>query len=183
MSISIIWSLTNGGAAVDEPVNLGNINPGSSSTIQRVYFAHNGDNPIMDCALYMGEYSGTYAGANGPVQDYAELIDWADTTVSGNFGGLAVNMDATGNFSSSWPAFWDKTPSHGLSHLIQTGVGDTIINAVEVPSEASSEMTVSGEVPADMTEWPSFQLKIDTPINANAAVRQMDLRLRFKYTS
>lgn len=183
MTVSIVWSLSNGGSAVDEPVDLGDIGVGQNSTALQVFVAHTGEEPITNCALYMGEYTDTYGGDAGAIADYSSLIEWGNSPSAGGYGGLAVNFDAEGSFASSWPSFGDSSPSHGLSHMLRSGVGDTFGNAIMFPPEASSEMTVSGVIPAEMTNWPSFQLRLAVPSDESSALRQMELRLRFIYTS
>jgi len=184
MTVSITWSLTNGGAAVGEPVNLGSVGAGSTATAQQLFISHDGVSSITGCRLYLAEYSGSYTGGATAAADYSEIVSWGDEAAEADFGGLQINMDTQGGFASSWPTYGDKTPSHGKSQHVRTGVADTFSNGVILITDMNAWMLSPGVIPASMTTWPSFQIRSITPTNeGTSGARQFDLRLRFTYTS
>lgn len=178
--VNITWSTTNGGSGISN-LSHGNGAAGANLTAQTVYIRHSGSNPITNAKLYLAQKSGTYSGAATASADYTEILGWGDGNLSTNYGGLQFNFNATGSFpGASWPVYNAKNPTNGAS--VRTGVGDSIANAIALPSATGA--TNVGEIPAGSSPNVRFQMRFRIPNNEGTlGARQVDLRLRYTYTS
>ena len=181
MAVSITWSETNGGAAISQPLNHGNVENGSSTTEKTIYVRHDGSNPITSCAFYLQQYSGSYNGDSSASADYNELIAWGDDATEDGFGGYLVNMNATGSWASGWATYDAKTPDYGF--VCRTGTADTSGNA-ETLLEEMGLTSGDGEIQTGASPNVRFKCRIDVPtVEDTAGKRQFDLTLKYTYTS
>lgn len=181
MAVNIIWSLSNGGAAISDPLDHGIKGNGESTDAQIVYLEHDGSNPITNCGFYIGEYSGTYDGDFSAPADLQELLDWGDATLEDEFGGFQINMDATGGFpAGAWPTYLDKQPTNGSAFF--SGIGDGLANKILLA--ISMGLSSIGVIPAGSAPNVRFQSRVQIPTNEDVVgVREFDQKLRFTFTS
>lgn len=180
MAVNIVFSTTNGGSSITT-LSHGNSSPGSNTTAQTLYIRHDGTNPITNCKLYMAQKSGAYSGAATAAQDFTELLGWGDGNLSTNYGGMLFNFNAIGSFpGGNWPVYNNKTPTSG--NTVRTGVGDSTTNAISIPSATGAPSV--GVIPQGSTPNVRFQVRFKVP-NSEGTLgnRQVDLRLRYTYTS
>jgi len=181
MSVNVIWSYTNGGTAISDLINHGNIANGNTSTAKTIYLRHDGASEITNVGVYIRQYSGTYNGDATAASDFAEIIAWGDNSASNTFGGIHINWDAVGAFpAASWPLYNDKDPSNGFTH--RTGVGDSEGNAVTIPTATGA--TTAGEIEAGASPNVRFQLRVQVPTAEDTTgTRQFDQVIRYSFTS
>jgi hypothetical protein len=181
MTVSVIWSLTNGAAAIGSTVDHGMYSSSSYTTPLELFIRHNGTNSITDAGLYIREFSGTYSGGFTASSDLAELIEWGDSVAELSFGGFHNNFLATTSYpNSGWPTYDDKEPTGGFVHY--TGVGDSAGNAVLLPT--STGATAEGEIQAGSSPNVRFKVRIQVPsTETTLGIRQWDQVLTYTYTS
>lgn len=181
MTVSVTWSYSNGGAAITTDVDYGNASNGDTTDAEEIFVRHDGSNSITSVGLYIRAYSGTYVGSATAALDLTEFIGWGNSSTSSGFGGILINWNALGSYpSSSWSTYSSKAPTGG--NVFRTGVGDSLSNAVEVPT--STGATAAGEIQAGSSPNVRFQLKIRVPTNEDTVgIRQFDLVLAYSYTS
>jgi len=182
VTVSIIWSETDDGSAISDPLDHGQKAAGQTTVEKTIWVRHDGDYSITNCKFWVGEYSASYSGGASAASDLAELIAWADDTDTDDFGGLMIHMDAAGSFASSWPAVGSKDPVN--TGLFRTGVGDSAANGIVLATEMSSAMSTDGTIPINASPNPSFKARIQVPTNeGTVGIRQFDMKLRFTYSS
>jgi len=181
MSVSIIWSLTNGGDAIGAVVDLGNSPNGANSGDQEIFVRHDAVNEITSVGLFMRAYSGPYGGGATAIADEAELISWGDDSTAAGFGGFQANLLATTAYpSSAWPVYSSKSPTGGFVH--RTGVGDSEGNAFTLPTTTGAD--IAGELQAGSSPNVRFKVRCQIPADEDTAgVRQWDHVLAFSFTS
>lgn len=180
MSVSIIWSATNGGAALSSPVDHGSGGNGDTLATSTIYLRHDGDNPITDCGFYLAELTGTYSGGASKSADLAEVLGWGDGTTATTFGGLLLNMNATGGWAT-WPSYSSKSGSN--YNTFRTNVGDSQINKITLATEMGLTGS-AGVVQAGDSPNVRFRLRVQIPTAEDTVgIRQFDQRLRYTYTS
>ena len=181
MTVSVTWSLTNGGAAISSPLDIGNLSNGESSTSQEVFLRHNGVNPITNVGLYIRAYSGSYSGGATAIADLAEVISWGDATDTDEFGGVEFNLLATTDYpSSGWPIVTNKSPTGGF--VCRTEVGDEEANAFTVPDTTGA--ISDGTIQVSSAPYVRFKIKITIPVDEDTVgLRQFDIVCRYTYTT
>jgi len=184
MGVTIVFSSTNGGTALSSPVNHGNLSGGSTTTEQLIHIRHTGTNPITATSIYMeamtdAEYGGDFTAS----ADKTELLSWGDASTSDGFGGVAVNMNATGSFpDASWPTLANKTTVDGFGFAIRTGVGNSSTNPLTILSVTGA--TSNGTVQAGTTPNVRFQMRITAPVDSVVlGTRQFNTKLKFTSTT
>ncbi len=178
--VNITWSITNGGSSITT-LSHGNGAAGSNLTAQTIYIRHNGNNPITNCKVYLAQKSGAYTGAATAAADYNEMLEWGNANLVTTFGGLQFNFNAVGAFpNGSWGTYDSKSKTNG--EHVRTGVGDSIANAIALPTATGA--TSVGLIEAGSTPNVRFQARYKIPsAEGTLGARQMDLRLRYTYTS
>tara|TARA_Y100000310_G_scaffold250742_1_gene257072 strand:- start:4025 stop:4564 length:540 start_codon:yes stop_codon:yes gene_type:complete len=177
---TIVWSTTNGGAAISALVDHGGVSNGSSTTAQEFHLRHTYTNPITNAALYARLVTGTYSGAQSAADDIAEILSWGDQSDIDDFGGLMVNMDATGSYAAAWPDYTDPQPPY--SHVVKTGQGDSELNAM--PLLVQTGASAEGQIPNGGSPNVRFKIKFDIPNNEGVlGIRQVEQVLAYDYTS
>jgi hypothetical protein len=182
MSISITFSSSNGGSALTDPVSYGNTSNGNTTGTQVIYVSHNGLNPITSCGLYI-DIASSYAGSFTAIGDKTEIINWGDASSAGSFGGFEINTNATGSFpGSSWPTYANKTSTDGYGFTVRTGVGDSSLNAITIPTVTGA--TSSGTIQTGSSPNVRFSTRMVIPTSVNTVgTRQFKLTLKYTYTS
>lgn len=180
MPVGIVFSSTNGGSTITD-LDCGNVSNGAETSAQTVYVRHDGVNSITSVKLYIQAYTGSYTGGATALEDYAELISWGDATNALSWGGLLINMDATGGFpSSAWPTLASKSPTYGICH--RTGVADSSANAVTISSRTGA--TADGTIQAGSSPNVRFQAKVVVPPNEDTVgIRLFEQKILYSYTS
>jgi len=182
MSFSgIIWSLTNGGAAITDTTDDGSSANGETTTAYEVFLRHDGDNPITSCKIYMEQYTGVYSGGATAAADFNEIRGWGDGVTAAAFGGVQFNMNATGSYpSASWTTYLTKITTGGS--VVRTGVGDSAANGITISSLSGA--TSDGTVQAGTAPNVRFKMRVEVPANETVVgVRMYGLNLSFSYTS
>ena len=184
--VNITWSLSNGGAAISDYVDHGQVSNGNSSTAEEIFLNHDGAAVITGVALYIREFSGTYNGDATATADFAELIAWGDASTAATFGGIQINWDNAnlsllGAYDSgNWPTFAAKTPTYGMVHA--TGVGDSDENAVTLP--LATGVTNAGQLDIGAAPNVAFQMRVQVPSDEDTVgVRLWDQVIKYNYTS
>lgn len=193
MTVSVTFSSTQGGSSITS-VNYGTGSNGQTLTAQDVFIRHNGTNAITACGLYISPQTGTYTGSANATADFNELTqDWGANNTADGFGGIQVNMNATGGFTSTWASLShsSKDVLDGSSNILaftcrDESVTDRAISSstsVTLNTAMSSSMTVAGTIPAGVTD-ARFQTRAVIPTDENTAgIRQWRQVLKFTYTS
>ena len=181
MTVSIIFSSTNGGAAITSTLDHGNSANGSATTAEEVFIRHTGSNSITSASIYMRQFSGGYGGGATAAADLAELLSWGDQNTSDDFGGPMVNFNKASSYpTADWPVYNSKSPTNGFVH--RTGVGDTESNAVTIPTVTGA--TAAGEIQTGASPDVAFQSKIAVPTNETTiGIRQWETVLLYNFTS
>lgn len=185
MSITITWSQTSGGDPITDPLNHGDVQADDEGVAQTVYIKHDGDNPLTDVGLYIRQCTAMYTGSFSPLSDFKEILSWGDETEEDDFGGFLINFLAKESFPSrGWATYSNKDVKVGSvweGTVHRTGVGDTIDNAILLPT--STHASAEGELQNGATTV-HFQVKVKVPKNeTEIGYRQWDQILRFNYTS
>jgi len=181
MAVEISWT-DSGGTSLTDPIPLGSVASDAEGSAVTVYIRHNGTNPIKNARLYIAPVASGYAGDATAQEDYDEMLAWGDSVVSGDYGGIQVNMDVSDGSPGSWPAYDDKDPDS--SYTVRTGFGDTANNGLILSPNMSTEMSSPGIVPPSMTNWPAMQVRVRVPTNeGDVGIRHISQKLRFTYTS
>ncbi len=182
MSITVVWSSTSGGSAIAAPLSHGTgLRQGTSSAYQTIHLRHNGANPITSCGIYLQPYTGTYTGDFTAAADKAELLEWGDGITAQTFGGIQLNMNASGSFpDASWPILSDKTTSDGKGFTIRSGVGDSSTNPITIHSATGA--TSSGTLQAGSSPNISFQMRLVIPQSEDTSGSRI-FELILTYTS
>jgi hypothetical protein len=179
MTVSVVWSASDGGSAITSPLNHGSGSAGANLTEQLIYLHHNGENQIIDCGIYLTELTDTYTGGASKSADLSELIGWGDGSSANSFGGFLLNMDATGSWPT-WPTWSSKEGS--AYHTIRTNKGDSSVNKILLPIQTG--VASIGVIPSGGQPNIRFKCRINIPTNATGVyLRQFDTRLRYTYTS
>lgn len=183
MAVNLTWSYTDGGNAIADFVDHGDVANGNNSSGEELYLRHDGENSITGVALFIREFSGTYDGDATSNADIVELLDWGDSNTAGTFGGVQINWDAVNAYAAGWPTYDDKDPGDVLVH--RTGVGDSEQNAVTLPtSTMSSAEPIAGEIIAGTTPGVRFKMRISVPSEEDTVgVRLFDHVAKYTYTS
>jgi hypothetical protein len=184
MPISVVWSSSNGGSSITEPLSYGNISNGNISSNQTIYLRHNGVNPITSAAFFVEAVdSGVYGGDFTSSADKAELLAWGDAVITNDFGGVQFNQNAVGGFiSGSWPTMANKNTVDGYGKVVRTGVGDSSTNPITVLS--STGATSNGTIQAGASPNVRFQARVVVPTNEGTlGVRQFNFALTFTSTT
>ena len=105
MTVAITWSTTDSGSAISDPLDHGSDAAGATLVEQEIFLRHDGINPITDAGFYVAEKSGVYSGAASAALDLAELLAWGFGITVTAFGGILLNMDATGGYTGLWSTF------------------------------------------------------------------------------
>ena len=181
MAVTIRWDSDNTGSAVEQPSAHSDTAAGGDSADQTIYLSHDGTTEIQDCALYLAPKSGAYTGDASALEDFEELLSWGDETLEDDFGGVMVNMNATGSWSDGWAAWNAKDPTYGF--VCRTSVADTESNAqtlLEQTGADSDGVLQEGGVGINVR----FQVRVRIPTNeTNLGKRQFDLVLSYTETS
>jgi hypothetical protein len=176
MVVSITWSASEGGTAIPEPLDHGNIANGTQSTAQDLFVRHDGTNPITSVGYYAQAFSGDYAGNGGNASaaaDFTELIGWGDNYLATDEGGFLINQNRAGAFPAT------------DSEVHKTGTGDSASNAFTLQATsftAASTGTTAGQL--DSGDESQVNVYIAVPTTENTAgVRLFDQVLKFTFTS
>lgn len=185
MSVQIIWSLTNGGFALDEPLDHGNNSVANTIGPTTIYIRHTGLNPITACSFYLRPYSGVYSGDALPISDFNELIGWGNAVIAADFGGFQINQNAVGGFpNASWPTLANKSTVDGFGKTFRTSFGDTLANAIQLKKETYSAGGTDGEIPTGVAPNVRIQARVVVPTSEDVpGVRQFEQVLKFTFTS
>jgi hypothetical protein len=173
MVVSITWSESAGGAAMDDPKNWGTIGNGSAASALEIFISHDGTNAITNCGLYVQAYSGTgYTGSAGTAADLSEILAWGDTSTTAQGGDPATGGDDGG--------FWVRLASTGTAwyvHNSSTGISGTEFGLPTGMNLATADEIASGEE-------ATMAAKIIVPTyEATAGTRFFDHALKYTYTS
>jgi len=178
MSINITFSTTNGGVAITEPLDYGDVSGGNETAVKTIYLSHNGNASITNCGVFLAEKSDTYSGTDTAKRDRVILISWGDVVGADDFGGLQFNFDAVNGFPvTAWGTVANKDPSGGRT--VRTGVGDSAANRILLP--VSTGVTVVGVVPKG-TPNVRFQVRIKTPLTTDVKIREFDIGVAYSFT-
>lgn len=184
MPVVVIFSSSNGGSSITEPLSYGNISNGSNSSNQTIYVRHTGVNPITAAAFYVEAVdAGSYGGDFTSAADKAELLSWGNASAANDFGGVQFNQNALGGFpGASWPTFANKTTIDGYGHTVRTGIGDSSTNPLTVLTTTGA--TANGTIQAGASPNVRFQARIVVPTSeATLGVRQFNFALTFTSTT
>jgi hypothetical protein len=182
-TVSIVWSITNGGVALSSVLDAGSKANGETTDSTELFLRHNGSNVITAVGLYVREYTGTYSGGATSSADIAELISWGDASTANGFGGLLVNMDAVNSYATAqWPVLATKDTTYGF--VCRTGVGDSEGNAVTLSKNSYSATGTDGEVPVGSSPNVRFAVRIAVPNDEDTlGIRQVDFMATYSFTS
>lgn len=182
MAVAIVFSSSNGGSAVSDPLSHGNTSNGAITTPQVTFIRHNGVNPITTVGLYI-DLANPYTGDFSALSDMTELLSWGDAGASGNFGGYEINQNATGSFpGASWPTFANKTTTDTHGTTIRTGVGDSAANKIGL--QTVSGASIANQIQVGGTPNVRISSRIVTPTSlATLGARAFKLILSYTYTS
>ena len=180
MTVAIIWSTTDSGSAISDPLDHGSDAAGATLVEQEIFLRHDGINPITDAGFYVAEKSGVYSGAASAALDLAELLAWGFGITVTAFGGILLNMDATGGYTGLWSTFSVKSGS--TYNVFRTSVGDSAANKIIL--SMGMGLIEDGVVPAGSSPNVRFKMRIQLPTDEGVSgTRQVDQRLRYAYTS
>lgn len=174
----IVWSYTQGGSAITDEVDHGDVSNSSTTTPQTLYVRHTYANEITDVGLYIREFSGTYDGdftANG---DLLEVLGWGTSDEADGFGGVEVLFSG-----STWPVYDNKEDDVDPQEyfVFRPGRGDSEANAVTIPTTAGAD--TAGEIQVGETDV-CFDMRIEIPANEDIiGDRLFDMVLTYTYTS
>lgn len=182
MAVAVSFQSSNGGPSLADPISYGNTSNGSITSTQAIFLSHNGANPITSCAIYV-DLASSYTGSFSAIGDKTEILNWGDAGSSGSFGGIQLNMNATGSFpGASWPVFTHKTTTDGFGFTVRTGVGDSSINAIPIPTVTGA--TSSGTIQIGASPNVRLSTRVVVPASVNSiGVRQLRIILSYVYTS
>lgn len=184
MAVNIYWASDDAGAPLEQAYDHGDVAAGAASSDTTVYIYHDGATALNSCKLYLAPKSGLYEGDVSALEDFQELLDWGDGADSDAFGGVLVNMNATGSWASGW-ATWDaKSPTYGF--VCRTGVADNEANAQTVLSQtgATSDGVIQSNPPNGYGINVRLQVRVEVPADESTlGDRQFDLVLSYSVTS
>lgn len=177
----LVWSLSNGGAAISTTIDDGSSPNGDTTTAYEVFIRHDGDNSITDTKLYMEQFTGDYSGGATAAADFNEIRDWGDGLTESSFGGVQFNMNASGSYpTTSWPTYSSKSPTGG--GVIRTGTGDSAANGITLSSLSGA--IADGTIQAGSSPNVRLKMRVEVPANeATTGIRMYNLNLSFSYTS
>lgn len=172
MSVSITW--TQSGVSTTS-VNYGTVSGNSHSAYQTISISHNGVNPLTNCKLYLTSQVNHTA-------DLAEILKWGDSTISGSFGGLAVNFNPSG--LATWPTISSKysTTSGHNYNTFRTGAGDTTTDGIILSSANQPLLTGNGIIPSTVSGLVYLSIMMPTS-GVVLGARNWNLGLSYTYTS
>jgi len=181
MTVSIIFSTTNGGAAISSNVDHGNTSNGLTTSGQEIFVRHDGLSVITSCKLYIRAFSGTYSGDASANLDFLELLAWGDASTSSTFGGFQVNMNAVEAYvAGDWSSYDIKNRTHG--YVCRTGVGDSLGNGVLLTVNTGA--AALGQIQTGASPNVRFKTRVQVPTAEDTiGVRQWDQCLVFTYSS
>lgn len=162
---SIIWSLTNGGAAISANVDHGTVGNGDTSGATQLFIRHDQAGDLTSVGVYIRQYSGNYAGSFTAATDFAEVLSWGDGD-----DGFQYNLNATGAYpSSDWVCF-------------KTGSGDSELTAIALTTTTGA--SAAGTLQAGGSPNVRFSTRLKIPSSEDTVgVRQWSLVLRYTATS
>ena len=181
MTVSLVWSSTNGGVAITS-LDHGAASNGAETTEQELFLRHDGVAEITDVVFYVMEFAGTYLGGATAAADLAELLAWGDLSTLTGFGGLLFNFLATTSYpSSGWSTYASKDPTGGT--VVRTGVGDSEGNGIPLPITTTGAVA-AGEVPTGASPNVRFKIKYVVPADEDTVgIRQIRVVTAYNYTS
>lgn len=162
-------------------VSLGNLSNGDTGSGQELFVRQDGATSLTNCGLFVRAYSGSYTGAKSASLDFEELLAWGDASASADFGGIQLNLNATGSYpTSAWPTVSSKSPTGG--RVVRTGVGDSEANAILIPTTTGA--TAEGTLQAGSSPNVRFKIRIVVPTNeTQTGDRLFDVLMTFSTTS
>lgn len=185
MTVSITWSISAGGSSATD-FDSGTSSNGSTTTPVQIFVRHDGVNPITNAGFYFTQKSGVYSGDSSSPEDITELLTWGDSITTDDFGGIQLNMDATGGFTggTNWGmSETQKTSTDNLKVTVRTDTGDKPSTAILLSKNMSASMVTDGTIPAGVND-ASFKIRLKVPTSTDTlGVRQFDQVLRFDFTS
>ena len=173
MVVSLTWASTSGAVQVADPVDHHTIAANSAGVVSNLYVRHDGVNKITNCSWLIQPYTGSgYAGLNGQIADYNEIVGWGDVYYAGGAwtgtkGGFIINQDAAGSFpvgSDDYIYTDHGTTGHGIQ-----------LSALSTSTSAAGEINAGDE--------SHIQVNIFVPSGASSGLRFIDQRLTYDYTS
>lgn len=185
MTVTVSWSSSNGGTAISS-LSHGSVGNGSESSAQTIYLRHGGTYAITDCGFYVQAIPISYGGDFTADADLAEFLAWGDASTSAEFGGLFLNLNATGSFpAASWPTVTSKSVSlsgNVVGVAMRTSVGDSPTAKVGVITQMGC--TTDDEIQAGSAPNVRFQCKFSIPNNEDTlGTRSIRMSLVYEYTS
>ena len=181
-TVNLTWSYDDGGNAISDYVDHGNVGNGNSTPGQKVFVRHDGENEITGVGFFIREFTGTYNGDATSNADIIELLGWGDQNTAAAFGGIMTHWgaDESGEFSSNWPAYDDKAPLS--ASVYRTGVGDSAQNAITLPTTTGA--LNEGQVDAGDTPGVRFLMRATVPSDEDTVgERLFDHVAKYSYTS
>lgn len=179
----IIWSLTNGGSAIESEHDCGQKSNGQTTDVVEFFVRHDGSNPITAAGIYIQPFTGTYAGRSTAAQDFAELLTWGGAGSTNSFGGVQFNFNATAPSpypAADWPTVSNKVPTNGSA--VYSGVGDGAGAAITLPTV--SGCTSAGVIPNGSSPNVRFQCRVQIPADlTTTGIRMFEIRLKYTATS
>ena len=186
MTVIVTWSSTNGGSSLNNDLDHGGAGNNAETPVETIYLRHNGNNSITDCKLLISSINERYDGDFTAVGDLEEVIGWGDAAVAASFGGLFLNLNATGGFpAASWPTFAVKSVTSGVKvvgAVCRTGVGDLASTGLSLITEMGC--TIDGELQSGTAPNVRFQSKFFFPQDEDTeGERHIKQVLAYDYTS
>jgi len=184
MAVNIYWASDDVGTPLEQAYDHGDAAAGAATSTTTVYIYHDGSGNLNSCKLYLSPRSGLYSGGASALEDFQELLDWGDGLTAVAFGGVLVNMNASGAWASGWAAWNAKTPTYGF--VCRAGVADNEANAETLLSQtgATSDGILQANPPNGYGIDVSFQVKVEVPTSElTVGDRQFDIVLSYSVTS
>jgi len=175
MTVNITMSNQSGGNSLPDNVDLGTVNPNSSTAFQDLFIRHDASAAsITDCAFYISRYSATgYLGVDAD-NDYSEIIGWGDAAAG---DGFIINQHATGWTSpNQFPTANDQICSTGSGDI--NGQLPLLQSAINIGT-----VTENGVIPIDGEAHIQVRVEIPSSIPAGANYRAVQLIMSYSATS
>lgn len=187
MGASLYWASDDNGTALvtAEPLDYGSINKDSESSAQTIYLYQDGATNLYNCSFVLKPVlSADYTGSRSPMEDYNMLLEWGDATDEDDFGGILVNMNATGSWANGWATYDAKSPTYGF--VCRTGVADSESNKVQMVTNMGC--SAAGVIQSNYPDGHGINVRFQTKILVPNSVTvlgdiQYDLAVYFTYTS
>ena len=165
MTVSVTWSLTNGGPALDQPVDLGSFSSLETGEAITIYLRHNGASPLLDAKLFLGAYSDEYDGSFDPAEDLTFMKE------ATQIGQLWINTNWEAGFpTGSWQA------------VSQGGAGDDLSDPIELGDIGIGYPGVAFKLQYRTRNYNSVIQTSLGLLNA-VGVHQLDMKLTFVESS